>query len=1096
MVQRLFECDPDRLRSYLDDELSDGDQVELADHLNHCVTCQRTLERLAAGSGLWRELRSLGDPSGSPMAAFSPDDPRTRWQERPRRAAGGEGLAFLTPSENPAYLGRLGPYEVTGVLGEGGMGVVLKAFDPSLSRVVAIKVLAPQMAASGAARRRFFREAKAAAAVVHEHVVAIYAVDTDSNCGLPYLVMPYIAGRSLQERIDRDGPLRTEEVLRIGMQTALGLAAAHSQGLVHRDIKPSNILLENGLERVRITDFGLARAVDDASQSQSGVVAGTPQYMSPEQARGETVDHRADLFSLGSVLYAMCAGHSPFRAKTMMGVLRRVCDEAPRPLVEINPEVPEELEGIIERLHAKDPDRRYQSASEVAEVLGQSLARLQRPDARCAARRPRGTSLESDKGARSIAAVAKTAAAAGAKKPRPRILSLAAAALLVVFGLAVAGTTARLAILPPADAAGARADSPGAGEGAGTGQGGRPANVIITGQDESQTIVGSGKPATKRWDLADFTAVAISHPFQAEITRGDRFEVAVTADDNVLEHVQVAKEGQRLRVGLEDGRTYRLRRDALKIAIAMPALELLDLSHGARAAIRGFESHQPFQGKAHHGSLLEGTIGAGRIELDTMHGSTIALRGSAETARLAAAHGSTLRLDGLAIQDTELRVHHGSTAIINAKPEKALKAEAHHGSTLNGIIQGGDVDLEAAHGSRVALSGSAQRARIAGNHSSRLALAELTLDAAVVRLDQGSSATINAKSKLDYHLSHSSQLRYRGSPGIGQSNSSHGSSARALRDGDDQPADEKQKAAEAAPEPGQDQRGPAGSASARSREDGSESITINLNFKGNGTGSIIVGSGKPATKTVDVKDFTGIQIERMLAADVTRADSFKVSLTADDNVLDRIEVVRQGSTLRISLAPGGYLLREKPHVSITLPALEGIDIAGAARATIQGFESDRPFRARISGASTLEGSIRTGDVDLAASGASTLRLRGSAHAARLVASGASKLELAELPVSGEKLMIAASGASSARLRGSARAAVLQAEGASRLDLTDLALEGAEVVLAGASRATIQVKGLLNYDLSSASRLEYLGEPTIGKAKRAGASSVAQRRPGA
>ncbi len=238
------------------------------------------------------------------------------------------------------------------------------------------------MAASGAARRRFSREAKAAAAVVHDHVVAIHAVDDDPKSGLPYLVMPYIAGRSLQERIDRDGPLRTEEVLRIGMQTAPGLAAAHAQGLVHRDIKPSNILLENGVERVKITDFGLARAIDDASQSQSGVVAGTPQYMSPEQAGGESVDHRSDLFSLGSVLYAMCAGHSPFRAKTTMGVLRRVCDEEPRPLVEVNPDVPESLEAVIRRLHAKDPAGRYQSAAEVAEELGRQLAERQRPGPR------------------------------------------------------------------------------------------------------------------------------------------------------------------------------------------------------------------------------------------------------------------------------------------------------------------------------------------------------------------------------------------------------------------------------------------------------------------------------------------------------------------------------------------------------------------------------------------------------------------------------------------------------------------------------------------------------------------------------------------
>src|SRR5206468_12142064 len=120
--------------------------------------------------------------------------------------------------------------------------------------------------------------------------------------GLPYLVMQCVAGLSLQERLDRDGPLELHEVLRIGLQTASGLAAAHAQGLVHRDVKPANILLENGVERVKLTDFGLARAAADASLTQSGVVAGTPQYMAPEQARGEAVDHRADLFSLGSVL--------------------------------------------------------------------------------------------------------------------------------------------------------------------------------------------------------------------------------------------------------------------------------------------------------------------------------------------------------------------------------------------------------------------------------------------------------------------------------------------------------------------------------------------------------------------------------------------------------------------------------------------------------------------------------------------------------------------------------------------------------------------------------------------------------------------------
>jgi len=148
---------------------------------------------------------------------------------------------------------------------------------------------------------------------------------------------------------------------------------------VHRDIKPANILLENSVERVRITDFGLARAVDDVSQTQSGILAGTPQYMSPEQAAGETVDHRADLFSLGSVLYAMCTGRSPFRAESTVAVLRRICDGDARPVRELNSDVPEWLVEIIDKLHAKQPADRFQSASEVADLLERHLAHVQQP---------------------------------------------------------------------------------------------------------------------------------------------------------------------------------------------------------------------------------------------------------------------------------------------------------------------------------------------------------------------------------------------------------------------------------------------------------------------------------------------------------------------------------------------------------------------------------------------------------------------------------------------------------------------------------------------------------------------------------------------
>src|SRR5262249_30816777 len=172
-------------------------------------------------------------------------------------------------------------------------------------------------------------------------------------------------------------PLPVLEILRIGLQIAEGLAAAHRQGLIHRDIKPANILLENSVERVKITDFGLARAVDDASLTRSGVIAGTPAYMSPEQAGGERVDPRSDLFSLGSVLYALCTGHPPFRANTAMAVLKRVCDDTPRPIREINPEIPEWLCAVVARLQAKDPGQRYESAAEVAALLSRRLAQLQ-----------------------------------------------------------------------------------------------------------------------------------------------------------------------------------------------------------------------------------------------------------------------------------------------------------------------------------------------------------------------------------------------------------------------------------------------------------------------------------------------------------------------------------------------------------------------------------------------------------------------------------------------------------------------------------------------------------------------------------------------
>ena len=190
---------------------------------------------------------------------------------------------------------------------------------------MAVKLLAPQFLSDPMSVRRFLREAQAAAAVSHDHVVTIFAIDEEARP--PMITMEFIEGQSLQQKIDRTGALDVRSILRIGMQTAFGLEAAHRQGLVHRDVKPANILLENGIERVQLTDFGLARAVDDIGMTRTGQITGTPQYMSPEQAQGQRIDHRTDLFSLGCVLYAMCTGRAAFRADSAVAVMHQIVHE-------------------------------------------------------------------------------------------------------------------------------------------------------------------------------------------------------------------------------------------------------------------------------------------------------------------------------------------------------------------------------------------------------------------------------------------------------------------------------------------------------------------------------------------------------------------------------------------------------------------------------------------------------------------------------------------------------------------------------------------------------------------------------------------------
>jgi WD40 repeat protein len=304
-----------------------------------------------------------------PSGAKTPD---------PAADAGLDLAGLLAPPERPGELGRLGGYRVLRVLSQGGMGVVFEAEDLRLGRRVALKVMAPARAANPAARQRFLREARAAAAVEHDCIVPIY--QTGEDRGVPFLAMPLLLGETLDGRLKARYSLATPEVLVIGRQVADGLAAAHAAGLIHRDVKPSNVWLERApggaFKRARILDFGLAKpqASPEAGLTHSGAVLGTPAYMAPEQARGLAVDHRADLFSLGCVLYEMTTGRRPFPGPDSFAILTALATETPPAPRAVNPAVPPALSGLIMMLLARDPSGRPPSAQGVADELARIAA--------------------------------------------------------------------------------------------------------------------------------------------------------------------------------------------------------------------------------------------------------------------------------------------------------------------------------------------------------------------------------------------------------------------------------------------------------------------------------------------------------------------------------------------------------------------------------------------------------------------------------------------------------------------------------------------------------------------------------------------------
>jgi WD40 repeat protein len=353
---------------------------ELARHLEGCARCLAAAESLSAQDTLTEavcageteadsqekevvhtlieRLRDLRSREGSPTAAHA----------QPAAEQTQDLLTFLAAAEAPDELGRLGGYRVLQVLGTGGMGLVFRAEDVRLKRPVALKVMKPELAAKPDAHARFLREAQTAARVKHDHIAVIYQVGEDRDT--PFLAMELLQGESLAARLERVGRLPVAEVLRIGREAAEGLAAAHAARLIHRDVKPGNLWLEGAAGRVKLLDFGLAKVdTSDTQLTRTGQLVGTPAYMAPEQARGEPVDARADLFSLGCVLYRASTGQVPFQGAEALSVLWALANQRPPAPRVVNREIPTTLSDLIERLLAKDPAARPASARAVADTL-------------------------------------------------------------------------------------------------------------------------------------------------------------------------------------------------------------------------------------------------------------------------------------------------------------------------------------------------------------------------------------------------------------------------------------------------------------------------------------------------------------------------------------------------------------------------------------------------------------------------------------------------------------------------------------------------------------------------------------------------------
>lgn len=382
-----------QLKQIIANACSPVEELQWTEHLGECSACQEKLDHLSGADDSlvdrWQNSKRANEfaplSQQAKLALYQLSQVSAHTQDgvtstsRPSMSNNPASAALIshliTPSDDPQTPGRFDNYLFLKVLGQGGMAIVVQAIEPVLERIVAIKILLPHLASDPTARARFLSEAKAIAKIEHANVLGIHRVAEHRET--PYLVMPCVNGMTVAELIQKHGPVSADRVVDIAIQICDALDAAHSAGIIHRDIKPGNLLIDAETGSVKVSDFGLAQAVTTPSLTQTGFIAGTPQFMSPEQAEGKTVDVRTDVYSLGVVMYAMLAGEPPFRGEHPMSVVHQVIHSPPTQLDDVaglSAKPPAWLTALVADVIAKDRNARPPSAMELRRCLVQQTA--------------------------------------------------------------------------------------------------------------------------------------------------------------------------------------------------------------------------------------------------------------------------------------------------------------------------------------------------------------------------------------------------------------------------------------------------------------------------------------------------------------------------------------------------------------------------------------------------------------------------------------------------------------------------------------------------------------------------------------------------